>query len=225
MELHLRHPHSWDLLPDEASAVQQRLRQHVVIAPLSAAGLRRVAGIDASFSGSDLIVAVVIVDFATQRPLERVSARSPVTYPYVPGLLSFREAPGILAALARLSSLPDVLMVDGQGLAHPRRFGIACHLGVLLDLPAIGCAKSILTGHPAPLATAAGSLAELVAEDKEVVGMAVRTRAGVKPVFVSVGHRVDLASAVQVVYACARGYRLPEPTRLAHNFAAELRRG
>ena len=139
----------------------------------------------------------------------------PLAFPYIPGLLSFREAPAILAALAQLERLPDVLIIDGHGIAHPRRFGIACHLGVLLDMPVIGCAKSILVGRVAQLGEAAGSTASLVDKD-ECVGMALRTRAGVKPVFVTVGNRVNLETAVCFVLSCGRGYRLPEPTRLAH---------
>lgn len=187
--------------------------------PLPDEGLRRVGGVDAGFTADKVYAAVVVLDYATLQPVEQATAAAPLTFPYIPGLLSFREAPGILAALARLNSLPDVLIVDGQGIAHPRRFGIACHLGVLLDLPAIGCAKSVLVGRVGSLGEAPGSTAEMAAGD-EVLGIAVRTRRGVKPVYVSAGHRVDLAAAVRIVLSCTRGYRLPEPTRLAHRLAA-----
>lgn len=150
---------------------------------------------------------------------EQVFAEEPLRFPYVPGLLSFREAPAILAALARLEHLPDVILVDGQGIAHPRRLGIASHLGVLLDHPTIGVAKSILVGKAGPLDEARGSTAELRAGG-EVIGQLVRTRPGVKPVIVSIGHRADLPSAVALVLACGRGYRLPEPVRLADRLAS-----
>ena len=177
-------------------------------------------GIDASIAGDKIIAAVVVLDYATQQPVEQEIIITPVTFPYIPGLLSFREAPGILAVLARLRELPDVLIIDGHGLAHPRRFGIAAHLGVLLDVPTIGCAKSRLIGQHWLLGEEPGSTAELVVND-EVVGLAVRTRHLVKPVYVSIGHRVDLPSALHIVLACGRGYRLPEPTRLAHQLAAQ----
>lgn len=142
-----------------------------------------------------------------------------LTFPYVPGLLSFREVPAILAAFEKVREKPDLLLADGQGLAHPRRFGLACHLGVLLDLPAIGCAKSLLVGHHALLGAAPGSWADVV-DRGEVVGIALRTKAGTKAIYVSIGHKIDLATAAQVVIDCTRGYRLPEPTRLADRAAA-----
>ncbi len=165
---------------------------------------------------------MIILDYDTQRPLESAVADLPLTFPYIPGLLSFREAPAILAAIARLNHLPDVFIVDGQGLAHPRRFGIASHLGVLLDMPTIGCAKSILVGRHRPLGEEGGSMAELVAEG-EVLGMALRVKAHAAPIYISVGHRVDLPSAVRIVMGCTRGYRLPEPIRLAHQLATSAK--
>jgi deoxyribonuclease V len=156
-------------------------------------------------------------------PLEQAAAEMPLAFPYIPGLLSFREAPAILSALAQLSVLPDVLIVDGHGWAHPRRFGLACHLGVLLDLPTIGCAKSILTGQARALSETAGSTAELL-DGSQVIGLALRTRPGVRPVYVSVGHRVDLASAARIIIDCGRGFQLPEPTRQAHRLASSVQR-
>ncbi len=141
---------------------------------------------------------VVEVQTARRRPL----------MPYVPGLLSFRETPVLLEAFEKLSLTPDILMVDGHGLAHPRRFGIACHLGLLFDLPAIGCGKSVLTGRHGPLGAEAGSTADLI-DDGEVVGAALRTRAGKTPVYPTIGHKVDLSAAVHWVMACARGFRVP----------------
>ena len=141
--------------------------------------------------------------------------RGKLNSPYIPGLLSFREAPLILAACARLEVVPDLIMVDGQGIAHPRRLGLASHLGLLLNVPTIGCAKSRLCGRHEAAGIEPGSYAELV-EGDEVIGEALRTRHGVKPLYVSIGHRIDLGHAIRMVIDCCRGYRLPEPTRLAH---------
>jgi deoxyribonuclease V len=138
-----------------------------------------------------------------------------ISMPYIPGLLSFRESPLILAACEQLSNIPDLVLIDGQGIAHPRRLGLASHVGLFLNLPTIGCAKSILCGQHPPLAEEAGSHAELL-DNGEIIGAALRTKSRVKPIYVSVGHRIDLVSALQWVINCCRGYRLPEPTRLAH---------
>jgi deoxyribonuclease V len=220
VKMHLQHEHPWDLSPEAARQVQEGLRALVAIQPLALEGLQRVAGVDASFSQGKVRAAAVVLEFASLQVEEQASAEMPLRFPYIPGLLSFREAPAILAALEQLSRMPDLLIVDGHGLAHPRRFGIACHLGVLLDLPAIGCAKSILVGHTPRLGPQIGSLAEL--EDQgEIIGVALRTRQDVRPVYVSVGHRIDLASAAQIVLACCKGYRLPEPARLAHHLASK----
>jgi deoxyribonuclease V len=143
------------------------------------------------------------------------SAEDSIIFPYVPGLLTFREAPLILAAFEKLTVTPDFVMVDGQGIAHPRRIGLASHLGLCLGIPAIGCAKSRLIGEYAEPGNEAGSYTELL-DNSEVIGAVVRTKAGVKPVYVSIGHMIDLPSAVSLVLKCCRGYRLPEPTRLAH---------
>lgn len=180
---------------------------------------RTVGGVDAAFTEASIVAAAVVLELETLETREQAALHEPLNFPYIPGLLSFREAPGILAALARLNRLPDVLIVDGHGLAHPRRMGLACHLGVLLDIPTIGCAKSVLVGKHAPLEAEAGSTAELL-DDGEVIGMAVRTRSSSRPVYVSIGHRVDLTTAVRLVLACSGGYRLPEPTRRADRLAA-----
>ncbi len=156
--------------------------------------------------------------------MEQAKAEEPINFPYIPGLLSFREVPAFLTALARLKTLPDVLIVDGHGLAHPRRFGLACHLGVLLDLPTIGCAKSVLVGEVGPLNTLVGSTVEMKVDD-EVLGLAVRTRENVKPVYVSIGNQVDLPSAARIILTCGKGYRLPEPTRQAHKMTQQIKPG
>lgn len=176
------------------------------------------AGVDASYYQGMVCAAVIVLDFPHLKPIEQAVVEFPLSFPYIPGLLSFREAPGILAALKQLSQLPDVLIVDGHGQAHPRRFGLACHLGVWLDLPTIGCAKSILIGELAPLGAKVGSTAKLTL-GTEVLGIALRTRTNVKPVYLSIGHRMDLISAAKIILACNKGYRLPEPPRQAHFLA------
>jgi deoxyribonuclease V len=162
--------------------------------------------------------AAVLLSFPDLEVLEQNVVEIPTTFPYIPGLLSFRETPAVLLAIQGLSMAPDLVMCDGQGFAHPRRFGFACHVGVLLDLPTLGCAKSILIGRPGLLAETRGSTTPLLVGE-EVVGMAVRTRDRVKPVYISSGNRIDLDSAVQAVLACGTGYRLPEPIRLADQLA------
>jgi deoxyribonuclease V len=175
-----------------------------------------VAGADCAFSpdGGECIAAVVVWDVSARQVVEQVVVRRPLRFPYVPGLLTFREAPAILAAIRKLRREPDVFLFDGQGYAHPRRFGLACHLGVLMDRPSLGCAKSILVGNAGTPGVRRGSTAPLV-HDGEQIGAAVRTRDGVKPVYVSIGHRLSLDAAVEIVLACGDGFRLPEPTRRA----------
>lgn len=222
MPLDLEHQHPWEVSPQEARQIQETLRRQVSVQPLPEKTISHVAGVDASFGEEVIHAAAVLVDYPTLEPIEQVTTQLPLTFPYVAGLLSFREAPAMLEALGQLPMPPDVLIVDGHGYAHPRRFGLACHLGVLLDIPSIGCAKSILVGEHAHLGEVVGSTTELIA-DGEVVGLALRTRLKVKPVFISIGHRVDLDSARQMVLACGRGYRLPEPARLAHILATKAR--
>jgi deoxyribonuclease V len=212
--------HEWNLTPEEASQLQDKLRSYVKVEPLPLGAIHTVAGVDASFDREVVCAAAAVFDFSSLQVVEEAVAETSLTFPYIPGLLSFREAPGILSAINRLSALPDVLIVDGHGLAHPRRFGLACHLGVWLDIPTIGCAKSILVGDLAPLGEKVGSTAQLTLGD-EVLGVALRTREKVKPVYLSIGHRMDLESAVQIITACRGGYRLPEPARQAHFLAKE----
>ncbi len=217
--------HRWRLSPRRAIAVQQRLAARVQVEPLRGEP-RFIAGLDAAFSADHAFClgAVVLWDMTERRVAEERVARRRLQFPYVPGLLSFREAPALLEALRRLNTAPDLLMCDGHGLAHPRRFGIACHLGVLCDLPAIGCAKSRLVGEHAEPARRRGASVPLL-HNLEIVGSVLRTRPGTRPVYVSVGHRIDLASAQEIVLACALRFRLPEPTRLADQLAARAKRG
>jgi deoxyribonuclease V len=164
---------------------------------------------------------VVLWDHQEECVAEQHMATHPVLFPYIPGLLSFRETPALLAALGCLHQQPDLIMCDGQGLAHPRRFGLACHVGVICDIPAVGCAKSVLVGTYDMPGCSRGATTPLVYRQQHI-GQVVRTRTGVKPVFVSVGHRMDLPTAVELVLSCARKYRLPEPTRLADRFVARF---
>ena len=210
--------HPWDVDRDEAIAIQRRLRPLVRHSGIALEQIRTVAGIDASY-GDDGKAAVVLLSFPDLHVLETTRAQRRSIFPYVPGLLSFREVPLVLEALARLRATPDLLMVDGHGYAHPRRFGLACHLGVSLDRPCLGCAKSRLTGTYQDPGPASGDRSPLRDAD-ETIGAVLRSKPRTNPLFVSIGHRIDLETAVQVVLHCLRGYRLPEPTRLADRLAA-----
>ncbi|MCS7090363.1 MAG: deoxyribonuclease V [Verrucomicrobiota bacterium] len=217
--------HSWRLTPQEARTLQATLAQRVQIEPLKGRP-RRIAGLDAALSrdGTRMVGAVVLWDLDTGSVLEEAVAWSPLAFPYVPGLLSFREAPALLAALGRLRLSPDLLLCDGQGLAHPRKFGLACHLGLLCDLPSVGCAKSRLVGDATDPGSQKGSFTPLIHEG-HIVGAALRTRTGAKPIFVSAGHKCDLASAIELVLACSYTHRLPEPTHRADRLAHKARMG
>lgn len=211
---------SWPTTVAAARAVQQQLRHRVVVRDRLRAP-RTVAGIDVGFENDGQIAraAVVALDFPGLTVHEQVVARRKVRFPYVPGYLSFREIPVVLAALAKLRVRPDLLLCDGQGYAHPRRFGIASHLGVVTGIPSIGVAKSRLIGtHRAP-ALRRGAWAPLY-DGAEVIGAVLRTRAGVKPLYVSIGHRISLETAIDLVLQCAPKYRLPETTRAAHRLAS-----
>lgn len=215
--MRILHEHPWRVSPQEGMAIQRELGRWVV-AEDRLGPVRTVGGVDVSAQRGMARAAVVTLSFPELVPLESSVATLPLEMPYIPGLLSFREAPAILAALERLSALPDLLIVDGQGIAHPRRLGIAAHLGALLDHPAIGCAKSRLCGTHDEPGWAAGSQAPL-RDGGETIGAVVRTRTGVRPVYVSVGHRLGLETAIRYVLACCTRYRLPETTRWAHRVA------
>ena len=210
--------HGWDLEPNEAIALQEELAALVRVEP-APEPITHIAGIDVSLRQGLARSAVVVFTFPELDQIETVCAEAPIAYPYVPGLLSFREIPVILDALADLTAVPDVLMCDAQGLAHPRRMGLASHLGLILDHPAIGCAKSRLCGEHEEPAAERGAWTPLHDGD-EVIGAVVRTRTNVRPLYVSVGHRVTLEDAIDLTLACGRGYRLPEPTRWADKAAA-----
>lgn len=216
--------HSWDLTPTEAVALQRELAGRVdTRTPLGPCAL--VAGADISYERFSPVfyAAVVVVRVADGEIVETQTAIRESPFPYVPGLLSFREGPAVLEALAKLKTTPDAVMFDGQGFAHPRRVGLACHMGLWLNLPTLGCAKSLLIGQARAPGPRRGAMTAL-RDGRETVGKAVRTRDGIKPVYVSAGHRIDLASAARLVLRCCRGYRLPEPTRQAHLCVNALRR-
>ncbi len=215
--------HTWPKTTAEARELQERLAGSVERRDRFAA-VSRIAGADVGFEEGGRIAraALVVLDFATLAPLESVISREPTRFPYVPGLLSFREAPVVLAAFEKLAAMPDLLLCDGQGIAHPRRFGLACHLGVLLDLPTVGVAKSRLIGRhdePGPAKGDWVPLRDGKASRQEVIGAVLRSRANVKPLFVSIGHRVSLSSAIDLVLRATPRYRLPETTRLADRWS------
>jgi deoxyribonuclease V len=212
--------HNWDVTPAEARAIQARLRGQVITHD-DLGEIRRVAGVDVGFEDGGTVTraAIAVLSFPGLGLMDGAVARQPTRFPYVPGLLSFREIPAVLEALSSLTEAPDLLLCDGQGYAHPRRFGLACHMGVLTGLPSIGVAKSRLIGGHAPVDEAKGSR-EWLLDQGEIVGAVLRTRTNVRPLYVSIGHRVSLETAIRYVLACTTRYRLPETTRRAHHMAS-----
>ena len=214
--------HAWEVTPKEAVAIQNELRRHVIRHDdFDPAVLRTVAGVDVGFEeqGRVTCAAVAVLNYHSLACVDQAVARLPTRFPYIPGLLSFRELPAVLQALAGLARQPDIFLCDGQGIAHPRRLGIASHLGLLTGLPSIGVGKSRLIGRHEKVPARRGAWTPLL-DDGETVGAVLRTRAGVKPVYVSIGHRISLETAVQVVMACTTKYKLPETTRMAHRLAS-----
>jgi len=226
----MRKLHSWDLSYSQARELQIKLAERVQFTPLKARP-KLVAGLDCAFSkdGGRIFAAVVVLRLRDFELVETANAARKVTFPYIPGLLSFREAPVCLAAVEKLQVRPDVFIIDGQGIAHPRRLGLAAHLGLFFDKPTIGCAKSRLTGAYEEPPLEKGGYSLLMDEkskqggEPETIGAVVRTRTNVKPVFVSVGNKCRLADAIETTLACTTRYRLPEPTRLAHQMVSKLK--
>ncbi len=236
--------HDWNLTPTEAVELQKELRGHIRIEPLKRE-VSLVAGCDISFNKfSDIVYAgIVVLRLPELEVVDSATVITRISFPYIPGLLSFRETPALLEAWERLETAPDVVMLDGQGLAHPRRFGIACHFGLIVGLPTLGCAKTVLRGKYDEPDEKAGSYS-LMTDKGETVGAAVRTKDRVAPVYVSVGNQIDLPGAINLALRCVKGYlandegktlfdlesaskskyRIPEPTRQAHLFVNELRR-
>jgi deoxyribonuclease V len=219
-----RRLHTWDVTPEEAIRLQRELAPRVVGRDAGLRTPRLIAGMDVSYDkGSPWIyAAIVVLRLPDLSEVETVGVRTRAGFPYVPGLLSFREAPAGLEAWARLATRPDCLICDGHGLAHPRRLGLASHFGLWINRPTIGCAKSVLVGGYREPGRRRGGLSDLV-HDGEVIGAAVRTRDATSPVFVSVGHRIGLAAAVVTVLSCAPRYRIPEPIRQAHALVNRMR--
>ncbi len=215
--------HLWNLPYEEAIKVQRDLSSKVILEPFRTE-VNLVAGADVSYSkGSDILFAgVVIMEIPGMRILEEATAKGKVDFPYIPGFLSFRESPILIKAFERIQNVPDVVIFDGQGIAHPRHLGIASHLGLIIDLPSIGCAKNILVGKYKDVGNESGDYSPIIFRGN-IVGVALRTRRNVFPVFVSPGHKIDVPSALAIVMKTCRGYRLPEPVRQAHILVNRMR--
>ena len=214
----------WNLTPREAMRLQENLRERVELEDRFGE-IRHVAGADMAFDPASEVAfgGVLVYRLPGLEEVERRMARRKLRFPYVPGLLSFRECPVLLAAFARLQTEPDLILIDGHGRAHPRRFGIACHIGNLFDKPTIGCAKSLLVGEHEQPGEMAGSITPLMLEG-ERIGVVLRTRGSVRPIYVTTGHRVSLDTAVGLVKQCVDGFRIPKPTREADHYVRDLRR-
>jgi deoxyribonuclease V len=212
--------HPWDVSPKEAIGIQQALQKQLNLRD-DFGEIKTVAGVDVGFEKNNSITraAIAVLDFESLELRETAIARRPTTFPYIPGLLSFREIPAILQAMLQLKRPPDLLLCDGQGIAHPRRFGIAAHLGLLTAIPSVGVAKSRLIGTHADVPEERGAHVPLM-DGEEQIGVVLRTRAHVRPLYISSGHRVGIASAVAFVMKCTTRYRLPETTRHAHRLAS-----
>jgi deoxyribonuclease V len=213
--------HDWVLTVEEATEIQQQLRQEVVTTDQLGA-VQYVAGVDVGFEadGSITRAAIAVLSFPDLQLQEQTLARRPTEFPYVPGYLSFREVPTVLDALEKVKIIPDLLLCDGQGIAHPRRFGIASHLGLIVDIPAIGVGKSLLVGKHDEVPNEKGSWVPLIHKG-DTIGAVLRTRPGTKPLYISIGHRVSLPTAIDYVMRCTTKYRLPETTRFAHKLASD----
>ena len=217
--------HDWKLTPREAVELQKSLRERVRLQPLRKK-IRTIAGADISFNKFSPVVyaGLVVLSLPSLEVVEEVGVVSETKFPYVPGLLSFRETPSVLEAWAKLKTEPDAVMFDGQGIAHPRRVGIASHVGLLINRPTLGCAKSVLVGKFEEPGGERGNWSEMI-DKGEVVGAALRTKTNVSSVYVSPGHLIDLEGAINLALQCDGGYRQPEPTRRAHLLVNALRRG
>jgi deoxyribonuclease V len=222
---HYEKLHEWTMTPREAVELQKSLRERVRLVPLER-GIETIAGADISFNKFSPVMyaGIVVLRLPSLELVEEVGIISETRFPYVPGLLSFRESPSLLEAWAKLKTEPDAVMFDGQGIAHPRRVGIASHVGLMIKRPTLGCAKSVLVGKFEEPPVERGSWAEMV-DKGEVVGAALRTKTNVQPIYVSPGHLIDLAGAIRLTLDSNGGYRQPEPTRRAHHLVNALRRG
>lgn len=213
--------HSWEVNPQEAIKIQKDLKSNISLKK-SFSKIDKIAGADVSYYQNKMIAGVIIFEFPNLKIIERQFFVSPVNFPYIPGLLTFREGPSLLAAFKKIKNEPDIILFDGQGIAHPRRMGIATHLGLFLGKPTIGCAKSRLSGKYTSVGEEKGDYA-LLEEGEEVLGAVLRTRKRVKPIFVSPGHKIDLPNSIEIVLKCIVKYRLPLPVREAHIFVNQIR--
>jgi deoxyribonuclease V len=219
--------HSWNLTPKEAVLLQKKLREDAILAPFSKP-IRYIGGCDVSMNmySKHVFAGFVVLSYPDLEMVDHAVIEDDITFPYIPGLLSFREIPSLLKAWRKLRIVPDLVCVDGVGIAHPRRMGIATHLGLVLDMPTIGISKNLLTGTHEEVGNEKGSTSPLVdiKDPHEVLGAALRTKHNVKPVFVSPGHKMSTEDAVRIVKECTGKYRIPEPTRIAHNVVNEYRK-
>ncbi len=211
--------HAWNLTPEEAAQVQKGLREHLDLTWDDSRVVKTVGGVDVAIPGETARCAIVVLRFPDLTPVESGIAEVPLLFPYIPGLLTFREGPAVLAAWDKLTVKPDLLLFDGQGIAHPRGMGIASQMGLWLERPTIGVAKSKLYGHHEPVGPHPGDRAPLLDRDGNIIGEVLRTRERTNPLYISPGNLIDVDHAVEFVLACRAGYRLPEPTRWAHKVA------
>ncbi|MBE9205477.1 deoxyribonuclease V [Nostoc sp. LEGE 06077] len=214
-------PHTWPQTLEEAINIQESLRDQVITEDKLTEPISYVAGVDMGFAADGTIsrAAVAVLSFPDLQVVETTLAHRPTSFPYIPGFLSFREIPAVLDALAKIQTVPDIILCDGQGIAHPRRFGIASHLGVILDMPTIGVAKSLFIGKHQELPETRGSWQPLIHQG-DTIGAVLRTRVGVKPLYISSGHKISLTTAIDYVLRCTPKYRLPETTRVADKLAS-----
>lgn len=220
--MEIRHRHDWNLTPTEAIALQKQLVSELILnQPIVLDKVRLVAGVDVSVKNDVSHAAVVVLSFPDLQPVETVSYTLPTPFPYIPGLLSFREGPVLEHAFEQLQHEPDAFIFDGMGIAHPRRIGIAAHMGLWLQKPTVGCGKTLLVGKYNEPADERGAYSDLVDRNQRI-GVVLRTRPGVKPVYISPGNLADIPSSVELVLACTGKYRLPEPIRAAHNAAGDF---
>lgn len=219
--MQIKQRHNWDLTTSEAKAIQEELQKEVINEDKLKEPLKYVAGVDMGFEADGTIsrAAIAVLSFPDLQLQEQSIVKRPTSFPYIPGFLSFREIPAVLEALEKINTIPDIILCDGQGLAHPRRFGIACHLGVIVDIPTIGVAKSWLIGEYEQVPQKRGSWQPLI-HNQETIGAVLRSRSNVKPIYVSSGHRISLPTAIDYVLRCTPKYRLPETTRIADKLAS-----
>lgn len=215
--MQIRNLHSWDVTPKEARRIQKDLAKKIILEN-NFDKISLIAGCDVAFSKERSFAGIVILKYPDLEVVEEVTNSSPINFPYIPGLLTFREAPALLSAIEKLKKIPDIFFFDGQGIAHPGRMGLATHLGIILNKPTIGCAKSLLCGKYQQPAEIKGNYS-FIKDKGEIVGCALRTKNRVKPIFISSGNRIDLKTAINLTLSVTLNYRIPEPTRFAHQLA------